>query len=260
MERGGDTSVGHLKTLSGILDEFGYESVLLVYHSKIDDNWIKAARALDINHKFKYMPAIRTYAISPEYCAMICKAFYSISPDRLMLNIVSGDLHKDETSVQDLIWLNNDLDTPEKRLKYTDEWMSKFLELSGDTVFEIVMGGHSDATKIMAEKYNATHLSMLNMHKQAYNKPGFISNTKQMLSLSIIINDSVDGIDEILSQSLGSNQWTIYGNKDSVKKQLNDLKDLGATDLLVSPHPQDKDVSSIHYLIKEMIGEQNGIN
>jgi hypothetical protein len=98
------------------------------------------------------------------------------------------------------------------------------------------------------------------MHKQAYNKPGFISNTKQMLSLSIIINDSVDGIDEMLSQSLGSNQWTIYGNKDSVKKQLNDLKDLGATDLLVSPHPQDKDVSSIHYLIKEMIGEQNGIN
>ena len=260
MERGGDTSIGHLKTLSGILDEFGYESVLLVYHSKIDDNWIKAARALDTNHKFKYMPAIRTYAISPEYCAMICKAFYSISPDRLMLNIVSGDLHKDETSVQDLIWLNSDLDTPEKRLKYTDEWMSKFLELSENTVFEAVMGGHSDATKIMAEKYNATHLSMLNMHKQSYNKPNFIKNKKQMLSLSVIINDSEKEIKEMLSKSLGSDQWTIYGDKDSVKIQLNSLTTLGATDLLISPHPEDNNVSSIHYLIKEMIGEQNGIN
>ena len=78
MERGGDTSLDGLKTISSIVDEFGYESILLVYHSKIEDNWIKAARVLDTNHKFKYMPAIRTYAISPEYCAMISKAFYNI--------------------------------------------------------------------------------------------------------------------------------------------------------------------------------------
>jgi alkanesulfonate monooxygenase SsuD/methylene tetrahydromethanopterin reductase-like flavin-dependent oxidoreductase (luciferase family) len=260
MERGGDTSIGHLKTISGIVDEFGYESILLVYHSKIDDNWIKAARALDTNHKFKYMPAIRTYAISPEYCAMISKAFYSISPNRLMLNIVSGDLHGEETSIEDLIWFGKDLDTPEKRLKYTDDWLLKFFELSNNTVSEIVMGGHSNETKLMAEKYNAINLSMLNMHKQSYGNPNFIKNTKQMLSLSVIINESQAEVDRMLSKSLGSDQWTIYGNKDSVKMQLNSLKDLGATDLLVSPHPEDKDVSSIHYLIKEMIGEQNGIN
>jgi alkanesulfonate monooxygenase SsuD/methylene tetrahydromethanopterin reductase-like flavin-dependent oxidoreductase (luciferase family) len=260
MERGWDTSIGHLKTISGIVDEFGYESMLLVYHSKIDDNWIKAARVLDLNHKFKYMPAIRTYSISPEYCAMMCKAFYNISPNRLMLNIVSGDIHKDETSIEDLIWLNNELDTPGKRLKYTDEWISKFLELSNDTVFEIVMGGHSEITKSMAEKYDATHLSMLNMHKQLYNSPNFIKNKKQMLSLSVIINESEKDIRNMLLQSQGSDQWTIYGNKDSVKVQLNSLRDLGATDLLISPHPQEKNISSIHYLIKEMIEEQNGIN
>jgi alkanesulfonate monooxygenase SsuD/methylene tetrahydromethanopterin reductase-like flavin-dependent oxidoreductase (luciferase family) len=255
MERGGDTSIAHLKTVSSIVDEFGYESILLVYHSKIEDNWIKAARALDINHKFKYMPAIRTYAISPEYCAMICKAFYSISPDRLMLNIVSGDLHKDETSIDDLIWVNEDLDTPEKRLKYTDDWMKKFIDLSENSVSEIVMGGHSNETKLMANKYNATHLSMLNMHKQSYNDSNFIKNKKQMLSFSLLINESESEIKDMLSRSLGSDQWTIYGNKNQVKDQINQLKDLGATDLLISPHPEDSNVSSIHYLIKEMIGE-----
>ena len=258
MERGVDTSISHLKTISGIVDEFGYESILLVYHSKIDDNWIKAARALDVNHKFKYMPAIRTYALSPEYCAMICKAFHTIAPDRLMLNIVSGDLHKDETSVNDLIWINDQLDTPEKRLKYTDDWLAKFIELSGNTVSEIVMGGHSNETKIMADKYNAIHLSMLNMHKQSYYDNNFIKNKKQMLSFSVMINESESDISDMLHRSRGSDQWTIYGNKDSVKKQINDLKDLGATDLLISPHPEDNNVSSIHYLIKEMIGEQNG--
>ena len=64
----------------------------------------------------------------------------------------------------------------------------------------------------------------------------------------------------MLSRSLGSERWTIYGNKNGVKEQIKQLKDLGATDLLISPHPEDRDVSSIHYLIKEMIGEQNGIN
>ena len=255
MERGGDTSIAHLKTVSSIVDEFGYESILLVYHSKIEDNWIKAARALDVNHKFKYMPAIRTYAISPEYCAMICKAFYSISPDRLMLNIVSGDLHKDETSIDDLIWVNEDLDTPEKRLKYTDDWMKKFIDLSENSVSEIVMGGHSNETKLMADKYNATHLSMLNMHKQSYSDSNFIKNKKQMLSFSLLINESESEIKDMLSRSLGSDQWTIYGNKNQVKDQINQLKDLGATDLLISPHPEDSNVSSIHYLIKEMIGE-----
>ena len=259
MERGGDTSISHLKTISGIVDEFGYESILLVYHSKIEDNWIKAARVLDTNHKFKYMPAIRTYAISPEYCAMISKAFHNISPNRLMLNIVSGDLHEEETSVEDIIWFGKDLDTPEKRLKYTDDWILKFNSLAGNTVSEIVMGGHSNETRIMAEKYNATHLAMLNMHKQSYTDPNFIKNTKQMLSFSIIINDSESDIKNMLSRSLGSERWTIHGNKDSVKEQIKNLKDLGATDLLVSPHPEDRNVSSIHYLIKEMIREQNGI-
>jgi len=260
MERGGDTSLDGLKTISSIVDEFGYESILLVYHSKIEDNWIKAARVLNTNHKFKYMPAIRTYAISPEYCAMISKAFYSISPNRLMLNIVSGDLHGEETSIEDLIWFGKDLDTPEKRLKYTDDWLLKFNSLAGDTVSEIVMGGHSNETRLMAEKYNATHLAMLNMHKQSYQDPSVIKNTKQMLSFSIIINDSESDIKGMLSKSLGSERWTIYGNKDSVKEKIKQLKDFGATDLLISPHPEDKDVLSIHYLIKEMIGEQNGIN
>jgi alkanesulfonate monooxygenase SsuD/methylene tetrahydromethanopterin reductase-like flavin-dependent oxidoreductase (luciferase family) len=81
-----------------------------------------------------------------------------------------------------------------------------------------------------------------------------------MLSLSVIINESEDEIKAMLQGSLGSDQWTIFGNKDSVKKQLKDLKDLGATDLLISANPLDNNVASIHYLIKEMIGEQNGIN
>ena len=259
MERGGKTSVDHLKTTSNIVDEFGYESMLLVYHSQLDDPWIKAARALDTNHKFKYMPAIRTYAISPEYCAMMCKSFYEISPNRLMLNIVSGDLHASETSVRDSVFIKDLIDTPEKRLKYTDEWIKKFLDLAGNTVSGIVMGGHSNETKLMVEKYNGTHLSMLNMHKNAYTNSNFLKNKKQMVSFSVIINDSEEEVKRMTDASMGSNQWTLSGNKDSVKKQILDLKNIGVTDLMMHANPEDKNVSLIHYLMKEIMEEQNGI-
>jgi alkanesulfonate monooxygenase SsuD/methylene tetrahydromethanopterin reductase-like flavin-dependent oxidoreductase (luciferase family) len=255
MERGGDTSVSHLKTVSNILDEFGYESTLLVYHSKLEDSWIKAARVLNTNHKFKYMPAIRTYAITPEYCAMICKAFSSISPDRLMLNIVSGDLHLEETSSLDLVSKSDDLNTPEKRLQYTDLWMQKFLPLAGNNVSEIVMAGHSNETRKMAEKYNATHLAMLNMHKNSYLDPNTIKNSKQMISLSVMIDNSEKKINSMLKNSKGSDQWTIYGNKESVKDQIYALKKIGATDILISPHPEDTNIVAIHSLVKEMIEE-----
>lgn len=259
MERGANVSISHLKDISNIVDEFGYESMLLVYHSKLDDPWIKAARALDINHKFKYMPAIRTYAISPEYCAMICKAFDLISPNRLMLNIASGDIQSGETSVEDMVFIKDFMDTPQKRLSYTDEWMSKFLSLYNNTVSEIIMSGHSNETKKMAEKYNATHLSMLNMHLNAFKDELFVKNKKQMVSLSVIINDSEKEVEEMLASNLGSNQWTIYGSKDSVKKQILELKEFGITDCMIHPNPTDKNVSLIHYMVKEMIGENNGI-
>ena len=260
MERGANTSIPHLETVSAIVDEFQYKSMLLVYHSKLDDPWIKAARALNLNHNFKYMPAIRTYAISPEYCAMMCKAFYRIAPDRLMLNIVSGDLHATETSVEDSVFIQNLIDTPEKRLKYTDEWIEKFLHLAEDTVSGIVMGGHSNETKKMVEKYNGTHLSMLNMHKNAYQDPNILKNKNQMVSFSVIINESEEEVKKMTDASMGSGQWTLTGSKDSVKKQILDLKNIGVTDVMIHANPEDKNPSLIHYMVQEMIGEQNGIN
>jgi len=259
MEIGQDASVSRLEYISNIVDEVGYESILLVYHSKMDDNWIKAARVLNKDHSFKYMPAVRTYSISPEYCAMICKSFANISKNRLMLNIVSGDIHSDETSINDLIWLGEDLNTPEKRLSYTDEWIKKFIELVGDALPGIVMAGHSDKTKSMAEKFGGMQLAMLNMYKQAFSSPGFVKNTNQMVSLGVIINDSADEIEKLINSFGWSKEWTIYGDQAKVKKELYELKNLGITDLMIRPHPEDNNLSLLHKTIKEMIGEQNGI-
>ena len=261
MDRGDSSQIDLLENLSNTLDDVGYHSLLMVYHAKMKDNWIKAARILNKNHKIKYMPAIRTYAITPEYAAMISRAFEEISPDRLMLNIVSGDIHPDEDSIENLIWFSDSLDTPEKRLKYTDEWIDKFLKLSQGSVSEIVMGGHSSETKIMANKYGAIHLSMVDSYLNLYKDKDFIKNDKQMLSLSIVVRENEKDAENFVNEFLKDNEkkWTIYGNKESVKLKIKEIFDAGATDIIIAKNMNDLRSDLIHDIIKEMIGEQNGI-
>ena len=109
----------NLKNIISYLDNFGYYSMLVVYHSRINDNWIKAARVVSKNQKIKFMIAMRTYAISPEYFSMMYNAFEEIVPNKLIFNIVSGDLHADENSINDVLLINHEINTVEKRVAYT---------------------------------------------------------------------------------------------------------------------------------------------
>jgi hypothetical protein len=261
MIRGEKSDIEFLSSFSTEIDSFGYESMLLTYHSTLPDNFTKAARALSKNEKIKYMLAIRTYSISPEYLSMICKSFNEISQNRLMLNIVSGDIHKDENSIEDLVMIKDSVDTPEKRLIYTDKWMDKFLKIKNfNNKPEIVMSGHSDETRLMAIKYNATHLSMYDMYKNYIDKENAIINSKQMISLCFVVRETQEEAD-IFFKSLdrGQKLWTICGNKEKIKNFVYELESEGITDLLISSNPNDPKKILIHNVIKEILEEKNGI-
>jgi len=261
MNRGDKSSVEDISTLSKEIDGYGYYSTLLVYHSRMPDNFIKVARALSKNEKVKYMLAIRTYAISPEYMAMICKSFSEIADNKLMLNIVSGDIHKDENTINDLVMISELLDTPEKRLVYTKQWMDKFLNIKDfDKKPEIVMSGHSDITRSMAVEYNAIHLSMYDMYKKYIQEESAIVNPKQMVSLSFVVRETQEEAD-IFFSSLKDNEklWTIPGNKQTIKNFVKELDLLGITDILISGHVDDGQQVLIHDIIKEILEEKNGI-
>lgn len=262
MDRGDNSQIDLLSKLSAKLDQVGYESLLLVYHAKMRDHWIKAARVLDVAHKIKYMPAIRTYAITPEYASMMARAFKEISPNRLALNIVSGDIHLDENSVENMIWFGKDLATPEQRLDYTDEWMSKFIELCGENLPDIVMGGHADKTKRMADKYNATHLSMLDMYLNEYKNESFYHNKKQMVAVCVVVRNTDQEAETFLNApSEGWNKnWTVSGSSDTVKSRLMDLANIGITDIIINAHPNDDQIDLVHNTIGELIRSNNGVS
>jgi hypothetical protein len=251
MNRGDMSSVAEISALSQKLERHGYYSLLLTYHSKTRDLLLKSFGAASNNQKLKYMLAIRTYAISPEYMSLICKAYNEEFPDKLILNIVSGDLQKDETSVEDLVWISEYLDIPEKRLNYTKDWMSKFKELSKDYYPEIFMAGHSNITRDMANHFDATHISMLDMYRDYLKDPARIINEKQLVSLSVLIRDSKAEAREFVQRNALGNGlgWTLYGTKEDVLEQIKELEELGITDILISKTTNDTKEDLVHKLI-----------
>lgn len=260
MNRGSFSTVEEMESLSNELEKYNYHSVLLVYNSTNADNWVKAARVAKNDQKLKYMIAIRTYAISPEYCGMICESFNQMLPGKIMLNVLSGDVMKKETSIDDVVFIENKVSSPEKRLAYTDEWMKKFLNLKiMSEIPEIVMSGHSQKTKEMALKYGATHLSALNMFNQYIKTENPIINPKQMLNFNVIVRDTKEEAEEVLKNvNDGSERSCVYGNKQDIKEYIQGLIDIGISDIIITTNNYDEQHMRVHDTINEIMEEING--
>lgn len=262
MTRGNEQSVEYLENLSARLEKAGYESVLLVYHSKVPDFLTKAVRVMSEKQKLKYMVAVRTYAISPEYMAMICQSINEMAPNKIILNVVSGDIQGGETSIDDLILVNQFLQTTESRINYTDMWLNKFLSM--DILRSkppIVMGGHSDETRRLAIKHNATHLSMINRHNEHLKGRNPITNRKQMICFGLVVRDTQEEADKFGEEFFSESEKLLFicGTRQHLKDKIKYLESIGISDLLVHDHLQDPQSDRVHDIIEELIKEQNGI-
>lgn len=248
-------NAGSLKELSKILDFYNYESMLLVYDPKHSDYLINVANIIDKNQKIKYMFAIRTYSISPELMSMICESFYKIDPDRIVLNVCAGDKpqmdnEKDIDGMVDLDILKNDV---YQRVLYTRRWIDKFVKLKVmSKIPYLVFSGTSDYTLETAKMYGNSTLCMYNSFKD--NPEKFKITKNNMVSLSIAIADTKDSALKILDSSGSENAkyWTLYGTEEDIKNELILLKNMGATDILISNPFNLQDNNKIHDFIKSL--------
>ena len=180
----GSDNVDNISILSSRLEDAGYKSMLLTYFSNSHDNWIKAGRAGLPDESIKYMIAIRTYAISPEYCAMICRSFEEMLPGKLSLNIVNGLIQKTENSIENLIRPDRRLESVDGRRIYTAEWLEKFMSLDNGNP-EIYLSGNSDETRAMCNYFNIGHGSSLNRFKKYLDSGKKVINSIEMVATII---------------------------------------------------------------------------
>ncbi len=248
-----DSDIISLKRLSNTVNDAGYKSVLLVYHSLLPDYMIKVANIMDPKHSFKYMFAIRTYAVSPELCAMMMHSFHEIDKDRVMLNVAAGDMKEEEDSVNNMVFISDQMQTKEQRVLYTTEWIEKFLRHPMLVKKpDIVISGTSDKTIENSEKYADIHLAMLSTYKDGFK----VKTKRKMASTIVIIRDTDEEAKAVADQEKNDmmRRSMVHGTEETVIQKLKQLKLLGLTDILVSDSMWDNQLYRLHEMVKKVQG------
>ena len=251
-----DDSINGLKQLSTIINDCFYKSMLTTYYSSRSDFWIKCANIINLEHKFKYMLAIRPYAITPEYFIMMYRAFNEIQKNRIMFNIVSGDIKDSESCIDNMIINQNQFDTSQKRVQYTYDWLNKVRQILGEkNMPEIVMSGTSEKTLLNASKISDYTLCMLDSFLD--NPKKFKVTKRSMVCAAIVIADTNKQAENIVDNIEQKHQkkWTIFGTEEKVINKILELKSFGVTDLLIRRHLNDPNYESVHNLVKKFKGE-----
>ena len=116
--------VGGTINMVDMLHENGFDGNLFLVDNHNPDDFIKIARFMDVEKDFKYMVAIRSYTISPQYLSLICRSLNQISPNKIEINLVSGHVKENEINVGGIVGSVNDLSSPLEK----SEYMIEFLE------------------------------------------------------------------------------------------------------------------------------------
>jgi hypothetical protein len=123
------------------------------------------------------------------------------------------------------------------------------------------MGGHSDETRNLAIKHNATHLSMINRHEDHLKSRNPVHNKNQMICFGLVIRDTQEEADRFGEEFFSESEKLLFicGTKEHLINKINYLKSIGISDLLVHDHMEDPQSGRVHDIIEELIKEQNGI-
>ena len=106
-----------------MLHQNGFDGNLFLAGVK-NDEFTKIARNIDCSKNFKYMVAVRSYTISPQYLSMLCGAIDEICQKKIQINLLSGWTKDYEKDVGGIVGDVNDLSSSIDKSNY----MIKFLE------------------------------------------------------------------------------------------------------------------------------------
>ena len=252
MIRTEDNTVDGLKKLSAELDDCGIYSLLLPYGANDNDYFYKLPLVIDPAQKLKYLVAVRPYAISPEYVGALFRTINEISPNRVILNIVSGNFDPNiEPVLKHYVGDVSQIDTMEKRVVYTEKWLEQFYAIMGNARPEIVLSGSSTKTLEIANKYSDYHMFIL--PRLGHVKEYGVINSRRMLYAAPLVRDDPSKIDALLEGINTTFYHTVFsGNKMEVANRIKSLENEGITDILFNHLEFDDKIELVYEMIKEI--------
>lgn len=237
-----------LKDITSELESYGYESLLLPFNSKTSDYLIKIAHILSPNQKLKYMIALRPYVISPTYCGMMLEAIEGISRNKLMLNIVSGEILNNEEDPDPSYEVEEDVTTREGRLLYIPKFIDQLMSLKFlSSKPKIIVGTRNQSIINHIRKYTDISLCMYDDLKHV----DISSFPKRMVSVQVLIRDTEEEAEQAVDSLISGRQkdYTIFGTTESIYKKFIEMKNQNITDVLISHVYGDSNINQIHELV-----------
>lgn len=226
-----------LSALINQIDPVGYESMLLTFHSDEPDYIIRAANVASPFTKTKFMFAVRPYAMSSRYLAMMCKAFDDIRKNSVCINIVAGTFDQDAAKFD----VFNAIE--DRKLQAAD-----FAQRLGEHFAEFVIkapvyfSGSSDTTVNSANMYGDGIINLVSNIRDD-------SHIKVIARCWILIRDTDRAAAEAYDKLEGRmKENCIYGTNESV---YNKLLKLPAQEFLVSPANTEDEI--IHNFVKNVL-------
>ena len=252
MIRTEDNTVEGLRKLSADLDACGIYSLLLPYGANGNDYFYKLPLVIDPAQKIKYLVAVRPYSISPEYVGALFRTINEISPNRVILNIVSGNFDPDiEPVLKHYIGDISQIDTMPKRVEYTGKWLEQFYEIMGDARPEIVLSGSSDKTLEIADKYSDYHMFIWNRLQNVLDYGPI--NSQRMLYAAPMVRDDSSKIDALLDGINTTFYHTVWaGNKYQVAEKIKSVEQYDIHNILFNHLEFDDKIELVYEMLKEI--------
>lgn len=207
----------------------GFSGNLFLANNKSQNEFIKIARFMDINKDFKYMVAVRSYTISPQYLSSICRSLNQISPNKVEINLVSGHINENEKTVGGIVGTINDLSLPIEKTKY----MIQFLETMDNMNLnkpDLYVSCTNKYTYDIAKKYNYKIILPYSKYLQkVYGDDVDLKNV--IFALKPTIKENQEYLDLNVDEFLADSE--IY-TQDSLTAFLDDLKKSGVYGVLMA--------------------------
>lgn len=195
-----------------------YSGALLIYNTSLSDFFTQVARTLNTEETFKYMVAVRPYAISPQYLCMINNSINDIDKDRLEINLISGYAKEDETESGGILGEVNDASPKLDKFNYLVNYVDVLEQYNGTIPDYYISVAH----EFMVDK-TEKHNSKLLIHYADYkNKVYNIKNRDVMIYSWLIIRETEEELD-IIRKKNSEAYYEWYRLQYFTYKQLNDI-------------------------------------
>ena len=238
------------------LTDHHYSGALFIYNTGLGDFFTKIAKTMNVGESFKYMVAIRPYAISPQYLCMINNSINNIDKNRLEINFVSGWAKEDEKESGGILGSVNDSSSKNNKSNYLIEYVD-ILEKNDKEIPDYYI---SVADELMVNKTVKHNSKLLINYAHYKNKAYDIENRNVMIYLWAFLRETQEELD-ILRKNNSEGQDKNYNLEYFTYQQFNDilieLTNIGIKKILLYAYWDKKEKKIIDNFVKKYKEKEN---